>query len=118
MIIKLSRVTCVKDEKIQMNPTPIRKTGIYSICVKLKKSYITMLRYLDKAQLSHLNRVNTVFNSSKPSLIFMGHKQTVKNQNVVSDQVLHCLLTEFATYHPTTLKLQIASSIDKGGKFH
>ena len=41
----------------------------------------------------------------------MGHQQTVQYQKVVSDQVLHCLPTEFATY-------QIASSTDKGGKFH
>ena len=36
------------------------------------------------------------FNPYKPSLLFMGHRQTLTPQNVASNQVLHCLLTEGA----------------------
>ena len=34
------------------------------------------------------------FNPYKPSVLFVGHEQTVQNQ--ISDQVFHCLLTEMS----------------------
>ena len=34
------------------------------------------------------------FNPCKPSVLFVGHRQTVQTQSAASDQDLHCLLTE------------------------
>ena len=51
-------------------------------------------------------------NPYKPSVHFMGHKQTL--QNVASDPVLHCLLTDLdenVNYSPTTLKFEMDLSI-------
>ena len=37
---------------------------------------------------------STKINPYKPRFLFVGHRQTVKNQRAASDQVLYCLLTE------------------------
>ena len=55
-------------------------------------------------------------NSDKPSVLFVGHRQTVHiliRRNRTSDQGLHCLLTVYSikilitVNHPTTLKTEM-----------
>ena len=63
-------------------------------------------------------------NPFKPSVLFVGHRQTVQNQ--ASDQVVHCLLAECSikiwlkmkTTNQHPLKQKWTVLIDKGGKSH
>ena len=98
--------TCFTEYMVDVDFQKKKETCNKSI-VFLSEDLITFPNRVDPDEIQHYNVFHLglhclhkhLFNPYTPSVLFVGHWQTVQNQTrrrviAASDQVLHCLLTE------------------------